>query len=157
MAARQSIWGSILFKFPHWWFSRSWPSPIAPIIRKDQWAGNLSGGTPVSYNVDQVNLLDDKNQPVQDTWADGSPKVAQDANGKDLMDKDGKPVPAIKQQDRQVTADDLDKTKNTDAVVLGTLTAMDLARAIRIRSFKRTMPASSSWTRTVTPYPTRSF
>jgi len=28
------------------------------------------------------------------------------------------PVPAIKQQDRQVTADDLDKNKNTDAVVL---------------------------------------
>ena len=88
---------------------------------------HLSGGTPVSYNVDQVNVLDDKNQPVQDTWADGSPKVAQDANGKDLMDKDGKPVPAIKQQDRQVTADDLDKTKNTDAVVLGTLTTMGLA------------------------------
>ena len=54
-------------------------------------------------------------------------KFAQDANGKDLMGKDGKPVPAIKQQDRQVVADDLDKTKNTDAVVLGTLTAMGLA------------------------------
>jgi len=88
---------------------------------------HLSGGTPVNYNVDQVNVTDDKNQPVPDTWADGSPKFAQDANGKDLMGKDGKPVPAIKQQDRQVTADDLDKTKNTDAVVLGTLTAMGLA------------------------------
>jgi amino acid transporter len=88
---------------------------------------HLSNGTPVNYNVDQVNVTDDKNQPVQDTWADGSPKVAQDANGKDLMGKDGKPVPAIKQQDRQVAADDLDKTKNTDAVVLGTLTAMGLA------------------------------
>jgi amino acid transporter len=87
---------------------------------------HLSNGTPVSYNVDQVNVLDDKNQPVQDTWADGTPKVAQDANGKDLVGKDGKPVPAIKQQDRQVTADDLDKAKNTDAVVLGTLTAMGL-------------------------------
>jgi len=42
------------------------------------------------------------------------------------MGKDGKPVAAIKQQDRQVTADDLDKAKNTDAVVLGTLTAMSL-------------------------------
>ena len=88
---------------------------------------HLSNGTAINYNVDQVNVTDDKNQPVQDTWADGSPKVAQDANGKDLMGKDGKPVPAIKQQDRQVAADDLDKAKNTDAVVLGTLTAMGLA------------------------------
>jgi len=88
---------------------------------------HLSNGTPVNYNVDQVNVLDDKNQPVPDTWADGSRKIAQDANGKDLMGKDGKPVPAIKQQDRQVSADDLDKTKNTDAVVLGTLTVMGLA------------------------------
>jgi hypothetical protein len=63
---------------------------------------------------------------VQDTWADGSPKVAQDANGKDLVGKDGKPVPAIKQQDRQVVADDLDKAKNPDAVLLGTLTALGL-------------------------------
>ena len=87
---------------------------------------HLSNGIPVNYNVDQVNVLDDKNQPVQDTWADGSPKVAQDANGKDLVGKDGKPVPAIKQQDRQVVADDLDKAKNPDAVLLGTLTALGL-------------------------------
>ncbi len=87
---------------------------------------HLSNGTPVTYNVDQVNVMDDKNQPVPDAWADGSPKFATDANGKPSMDKDGKPIPAIKQQDRQVTADDLDKTKNTDAVVLGTLTAMGL-------------------------------
>jgi len=87
---------------------------------------HLSGGVPVNYNVDQVNVTDDKGAPVQDSWADGTPKVAQDANGKDMVDKDGKPVPAYKTQDRAVTADDLDKTKNTDAVVLGTLTAMGL-------------------------------
>jgi len=76
---------------------------------------HLSGGTPVNYNVDQVNVTDDKGKPVQDTWADSSLKT------------DDKGQPVYKQQDRQVTTDDLDKTKNTDAVVLGTLTAMGLA------------------------------
>src|SRR5664280_553335 len=76
---------------------------------------HLSGGTPVNYNVDQVNVTDDKGKPVQDTWADSSLKT------------DDKGQPVYKQQDRQVVADDLDKAKNTDAVVLGTLTAMGLA------------------------------
>ena len=71
---------------------------------------HLSNGTPVSYNVAQTDVLDDANKPVQDTWADGSLKFAQDASGKPLT-KDGKPVPAIKQQDRQVVADDLDPSQ----------------------------------------------
>jgi amino acid transporter len=75
---------------------------------------HLSGGAPVNYNVDQVNQTDDKGKPVQDTWADNSPKT------------DDKGQPVYKTQDRQVTADDLDKTKNTDAVVLGTLTALGM-------------------------------
>ncbi|HZQ45742.1 MAG TPA: APC family permease, partial [Verrucomicrobiae bacterium] len=87
---------------------------------------HLSNGVAVTYNVDQVDVTDDKGK-VQDTWADGSLKVAQDANGKDLVGKDGKPVPVIKQQDRQVVADDLDKTKNTDAVLLSGLTALGLS------------------------------
>src|SRR6516162_2921524 len=73
---------------------------------------HLSNGTAVTYNVDSVNVTDDKNKPVQDQWADGSTKT------------DDKGQPVYKQQDRQVTADDLDKTKNTDAVILGTLTSM---------------------------------
>jgi amino acid transporter len=75
---------------------------------------HLSGGAPVSYNVDQVNQTDDKGKPVQDTWADSTPKV----------DDKGKPI--WKTQDRTVTADDLDKTKNTDAVLLASLSAMGL-------------------------------
>ena len=46
---------------------------------------HLSNGTPVNYNVDQVNVLDDKNQPVQHSWADGSPKNQQDANGNAIV------------------------------------------------------------------------
>jgi amino acid transporter len=75
---------------------------------------HLSNGTPIAYNVDQVNVTDDKGKPVQDAWADSSPKT------------DDKGQPVFKQQDRQVTKDDLDKTKNTDAAVLGALTAMGL-------------------------------
>jgi basic amino acid/polyamine antiporter, APA family len=75
---------------------------------------HLSGGTPVTYQVDQVNVTDDKGKPVQDTWADNSPKT----------DDKGKPV--YKQQDRTVTKDDLDKTKNKDAAVLAALTALGL-------------------------------
>ena len=88
---------------------------------------HLSNGIPINYNVDQVNVVDDKNVPTPDTWADGSPKYAVDDKGKPVLDKDGKPVAAIKQQDRQVTADDLDNTKNKDAVVLAGLTAMKLS------------------------------
>jgi APA family basic amino acid/polyamine antiporter len=73
---------------------------------------HLSNGTPVNYQVDQVNVVDDKGKPVQDTWADGSPKT------------DDKNQPVIKTQDRQVTKDDLDKDKNKDAPVLAALTAL---------------------------------
>jgi basic amino acid/polyamine antiporter, APA family len=76
---------------------------------------HLSNGTAINYSVDSVNVTDDKGKPVQDTWADSSPKT------------DDKGQPVYKQQDRQVAADDLDKAKNTDAVVLGTLNAMGLA------------------------------
>ena len=105
---------------------------------QDSVGWHLSNGTAITYNVDQVNVTDDKNAPVPDAWADGSPKYqvddkgvvlnTKDASGVEIKDKDGKPVPlaAIKQQDRQVTKDDLDKAKNTDAVLLGTLTAMGL-------------------------------
>jgi amino acid transporter len=75
---------------------------------------HLSNGAPVAYNVDQVNVTDDKGKPVQDAWADNSPKT------------DDKGQPVYKQQDRQVTKDDLDKAKNTDAAILGALTAMGL-------------------------------
>jgi APA family basic amino acid/polyamine antiporter len=75
---------------------------------------HLSNGTAVNYNVDQVNVTDDKGKPVQDTWADNSPKT------------DDKGQPVYKQQDRTVAKDDLDKTKNTDGAVLAALTAMGL-------------------------------
>jgi len=75
---------------------------------------HLSNGTPVSYNVAQVTVTDDKGKPVQDSWADGTPKV------------DDKKQPIYKTQDRQVTKDDLDKTKNTNSVELASLTAMGL-------------------------------
>jgi basic amino acid/polyamine antiporter, APA family len=76
---------------------------------------HLSGGTPVNYNVAQVNVTDDKGKPVQDTWADNSPKVD---------DKTKQPI--WKQQDRALVADDLDKVKNTNAVELASLTALGL-------------------------------
>src|SRR5271168_199628 len=75
---------------------------------------HLSNNTPVNYNVAQVNVTDDKGKPVQDTWADSTPKV------------DDKKQPIWKQQDRQLVADDLDKTKNTNAVELASLTALKL-------------------------------
>jgi amino acid transporter len=56
---------------------------------------HLSNGTPVNYQVDQVNQTDDKGKPVQATWADSSPKV------------DDKGQPVWNTQDRQVTKDDL--------------------------------------------------
>jgi len=58
-------------------------------------AWHLSNGTPVNYQVDQVNQLDSNNKPIQATWADGTPQV------------DDKKQPVYKTQDRQVTADDL--------------------------------------------------
>ncbi len=76
---------------------------------------HLSNGTPVEYNVAQVNVTDDKGKPVQDSWADGSPKV------------DDKKQPIYKTQDRQVAADDLDKAKNTNAVELASLMALKLS------------------------------
>jgi len=100
---------------------------------------HLSNGTAINYQVDQVNVTDDKGAPVPDTWADGSAKFQTDDKGKVIYqtddkgnavkDKDGKPVPApvIKQQDRAVADDDLNKDKNKDADVLGTLTALGLA------------------------------
>jgi amino acid transporter len=100
---------------------------------------HLSNGTAINYQVDQVNVTDDKGAPVPDTWADGSAKYQTDDKGAVInqtddkgavvKDKDGKPVPlvAIKQQDRTVTDDDLSKDKNKDADLLATLTAMGLA------------------------------
>jgi amino acid transporter len=75
---------------------------------------HLSNGIPVNYNVAQVTVTDDKGKPVQDTWADNTPKV------------DDKKQPIYKTQDRQVVKDDLDKAKNTNAVELAGLTAMGL-------------------------------
>ncbi len=76
---------------------------------------HLSNGIPVNYNVAQVNVTDDKGKPVQDTWANNDPKV------------DDKKQPIWKQQDRQVAAEDIDKAKNTNAVELASLTALNLA------------------------------
>ncbi len=86
---------------------------------------HLSNGTAINYNVDSVNVTDDKGKPMQDAWADGSPKT------------DDKGQPVYKTQDRQVTADDLDKAKNTDAVILGTLTAMGLAEGDPYPAFQK--------------------
>jgi amino acid transporter len=75
---------------------------------------HLSNGTPVNYNVAQVPQLDATNAPVQATWANGDLKV------------DDKKQPVWNTVDRQVTADDLDKAKNTNAVELASLTALGL-------------------------------
>jgi len=58
---------------------------------------HLSGGVPVSYQVDTTNVLDDKGKPVQDAWADTPPTPKVDDKGQ----------PIYKQQDRVVTKDDL--------------------------------------------------
>ena len=71
------------------------------------WPAICPTAPPVNYQVDQVTSTDDKGKPVQDTWADNSPKT------------DDKGQPVYKQQDKQVAKDDLDKAKNTDAAVLG--------------------------------------
>ena len=75
--------------------------------KQDSVGWHLSNGIAITYQVDTTNVLDDKNQPVPDAWADNSPKYQVDDKGKQVLDKDGKPVPAIKQQDRAVTKDDL--------------------------------------------------
>jgi amino acid transporter len=75
---------------------------------------HLSNGTPVNYNVAQVNQTDANNKPVQATWANGDLKV------------DDKKQPVWNTVDRQVTADDLDKTKNSNAIELASLTALGL-------------------------------
>ena len=75
---------------------------------------HLSGGVPVDYNVAQVNQLDASNKPVQATWANGDLKV------------DDKKQPVWATVDRQVTADDLDKAKNTNTVELASLNALSL-------------------------------
>jgi amino acid transporter len=75
---------------------------------------HLSNNAPVDYNVAQITQLDSSNKPVQATWANGDPKV------------DDKKQPVWNTVDRQVTADDLDKTKNTNAVELASLTALGL-------------------------------
>jgi amino acid transporter len=62
-------------------------------------AWHLSNGNAITYQVDSVNQVDSNNKPIQDAWADGTPKV------------DDKKQPIYKQQDRAVTDDDLkDKT-----------------------------------------------
>ena len=75
---------------------------------------HLSNGNVIDYNVAQVVQLDGSNKPVQATWADNTPKV------------DDKKQPVWNTVDRAVTADDLDKAKNTNAVELASLTALKL-------------------------------
>lgn len=86
---------------------------------------HLSNGTAVSYQVDSVNVTDDKGKPVQDTWADNSPKT------------DDKGSAVYKTQDRTVTKDDLDKEKNKDAGVLAGLTALGVGEGDPYPVFKK--------------------
>ncbi len=67
----------------------------------------LSNGNAVAYQVDQVNVTDDKGKPVQDAWADNSPKT----------DEKGQPV--YKTQDRAVTKEDLAKKDISLPIGLG--------------------------------------
>ncbi len=105
---------------------------------------HLSNGVAINYNVDQVNVTDDKGKPVQDSWADNSPKT------------DDKGQPVFKTQDRQVTKDDLDKTKNTDAAVLGALTAMKVGEGDPYPVFQKDDAGKLKGARTATPSPIRS-
>jgi APA family basic amino acid/polyamine antiporter len=86
---------------------------------------HLSNGTAINYQVDSVNVTDDKGKPVQDTWADSSPKT------------DDKGQPVYKTQDRTVTKDDLDKDKNKDAAVLAALTGLGLGEGDPYPVFKK--------------------
>lgn len=63
--------------------------------KQDSVGWHLSNGVAVTYQVDTTNVLDDKNKPVQDAWADSTPKV------------DDKGQQVFKQTDRAVTKDDL--------------------------------------------------
>src|ERR1035438_3313335 len=76
---------------------------------------HLSNGIPVNYQVESVNVTDDKGKSVQDVWADNSPKT------------DDKGQAVYKQQDRQVAKDDLDKEKNKDAALVAALTGLGLS------------------------------
>ena len=78
-------------------------------------AFHLSNGIPVNYQVETVNVTDDKGKPVQDTFADNSPKT------------DDKGQPVYKQQDRQIAKDDLDKEKNKDAALVAALSGLGLS------------------------------
>ena len=69
-------------------------------------AWHLSNGTPITYQVDQVNQTDASGKPIQAKWADGTPQV------------DDKKQPIYATQDRQVTADDL-KDKAIASLGLG--------------------------------------
>lgn len=75
---------------------------------------HLSNNIPVDYNVAQVTQLDASNKPVQATWANGDLKV------------DDKKQPVWNTVDRQVSDDDLDKAKNTNAIEFASLTALGL-------------------------------
>jgi amino acid transporter len=74
---------------------------------------HISNNTPVDYNVAQIIQMDASNKPVQVVLADGSLQVD---------DKTKQPV--WNMVDRQVTADDLNKS--TNAVELASLKAMNL-------------------------------
>ncbi len=72
---------------------------------------HLSNGVAINYQVATSDVTDDKGKGVPDSYADGSPIYAQDA-------------------DRKVTADDLNKDKNKDgegADRLAALTTLGLA------------------------------
>jgi basic amino acid/polyamine antiporter, APA family len=88
---------------------------------------HLSNGTPVNYNVAQVNVTDTNNKPVQATWANGDLKydTTTMTNGATVTVKTNGPVWST--TDRQVAADDLDKAKNTNALELASLTDMKLS------------------------------
>ncbi len=72
--------------------------------KQDSVGWHLSNGTAITYQVASTDVVDDKGAKVQDVWADNSPKWL-DAKGNPTVDKTDKP--AIKQQDRAVTKDDL--------------------------------------------------
>ena len=109
---------------------------------------HLSNGTPVSYNVDQINQTDDKGKPVQDTWADGSPKSDDKIERPTLQDA----------SPPSHNGSDLAKTKNTRrGPAWASLTAMGLGAGDPYPVFQKTTRASGSWTRTATRSPIHSF
>ncbi len=77
---------------------------------------HLSNGTAVTYQVDSSNITDDKNQPVQDAWADGTPKYT---------------------SSKLVAADDLDPAKNKDADALAGYKALTLAVGDPLPDFQK--------------------